>query len=212
MILAGAILFAPAALEAKKKKTPPKPATYDYFLLTLSWAPDFCAIPSNPHDPAECGVGKKVGFVVHGLWPQGETNQGPKCKADGTKVTPAIVTAMLPYMPTAKLMQHEWDNHGSCSGLSMTDYFAAIRTARDSVKLPPAFQAPATKAQMSEAQIEAAFASANPSFPATAFRATCTSGALQEARVCLTKNLAPRACGSSAGSCSLATMNVLPVK
>src|SRR5436853_7747060 len=106
IVLACAILVAPAALEAKKKKPPKSNAgKFDYFLLTLSWAPDFCAIPSNPHDPAECGAGKKVGFIVHGLWPQGETNQGPQCKPNGAKVRPAIVTAMLPYMPTAKLRQ-----------------------------------------------------------------------------------------------------------
>src|SRR5882724_1225756 len=76
---------------AKKKTTPA--AKYDYFLLTLSWAPDFCK--AHPTDKtAECKVGNKMGFVVHGLWPQDEASQGPMCKADGQKITTAIATAM----------------------------------------------------------------------------------------------------------------------
>ena len=182
---------------------------FDYYLLTLSWAPDFCAAPGGNKDPRECGAGKNIGFVVHGMWPQNEQPQQPKCPP-GSPVSQDVITPTLRYIPTESLIQHEWTNHGACTGLSSADYFAKLRQARDSVKIPS--ELTTLKAQTSEsaAQIEAQFAAANPGFPPAAFRATCTNGALQEARICLDKNLSPRACTASAGRCSAPSMKVLP--
>ena len=72
-------LIATTALQARGKKPPKnkKPA-FDYYMLVLSYAPDFCAQPAGDKDPRECGDGRQVGFVVHGLWPQGETARGPE--------------------------------------------------------------------------------------------------------------------------------------
>jgi ribonuclease T2 len=210
LLLVCVIGFSAPVWAAKKKKPKASAKPFDYYLLTLSWAPAYCAL--HPGDgTAECADGNHTGFVVHGLWPQGERGEGPPCHADGQKVTAAIVAATLSYIPTKSLMQHEWDHHGACSGLSMTAYFAALRQARDAVNVPPELTAPESSSTMTAAQIEAAFATANPSMPATAFRATCTSGMLQEARVCFTKNFAARACSASAGECPT-SMEVPPVR
>jgi ribonuclease T2 len=210
-IVAIAVLVAAVPLTAAKKKKATPPAL-TYYLLSLSWAPDFCAQAGKNADPNECGVGKKIGFVVHGLWPQGDSGTGPEnCKPSST-VPSSIVQTMLGYIPTASLIQHEWTTHGTCSGLSVTDYFAAVRKVRDSVTIPTEFQAPAQTLTLSPTAIEAAFATANPSFPKTAFRTSCTSGELQEARICFAKDFSPRACTSSAGECSTSTMKVLPVR
>ena len=208
-ILIAALLFSGPLTAAKKKKASASP-TFAYYLLTLSWAPDFCA-QTNSKEPAECGPGRKVGFVVHGLWPQGETSRGPQ-NCGGSPVSQSIVQTMLKYIPTASLIQHEWATHGTCSGLSAADYFAAVRKARDSVTIPPEFKAPAQALKLSPKAIEDSFATANPTFPEAAFRTSCTSGRLQEARICFGKDLSPRACTSSAGECTLATMQVLPVR
>ena len=72
-----ATVAASIPLTAAKKKKKAAPA-FSYYLLSLSWAPDFCAQPGKGSDPAECGTGKKIGFVVHGLWPQGDTGRGPE--------------------------------------------------------------------------------------------------------------------------------------
>ena len=119
---------------------------------------------------------------------------------------------MLNYIPTASLIQHEWTTHGTCSGLSVDAYFATVRKARDSVEIPVSLKAPAQMHILSPAQIEADFAAANPAFPKTAFRTSCTGGALQEVRVCFDKNLSPRACSTSAGECSGGALKVLPVQ
>jgi ribonuclease T2 len=207
--------IATVALQAKKPKPQPKPA-FSYYLLVLSYAPDFCDQANVDKDPRECGAGKNIGFVVHGLWPQYETKQNGKFGPEncgGSPPAASLVQTMLKYFPTESLIAHEWSTHGTCSGLSADDYMAAVRKARDSVKIPPALT-PTTKQTLQSTDIAADVAQANPSFPKTAFRSTCYSAAsheLQEVRICLNKDLSPRACGVTAGQCSATTETLLPV-
>jgi ribonuclease T2 len=211
-VLSAALAIASFAAPAKKKKTARSSAgNFSYYLLTLSWAPDFCAVPGNPKNPAECGKGRKIGFVVHGLWPQDDQGRGPEF-CGGSPVSQDIVNLMLKYIPTASLIQHEWLAHGTCSGLSAADYFAAVRKARDSVTIPADFQAPGHSVTLGPSDIESKFAAANPSFPAAAFRTSCTNGALQEARICFSQAISPQACTVSAGECPMQTITVLPVQ
>jgi ribonuclease T2 len=149
---------------------------------------------------------------MHGLWPHGDTTHGPE-NCGGSPVSQSIVQTMLSYIPTASLIQHEWTMHGTCSGLSAADYFATVRKARDSVQIPNELKAPGQAQNLAPAQIESAFAGANPSYPKAAFRTACATGKiLQEVRICLNKDLSPRACTPSAGECTLGTLQVLPVK
>ena len=211
LLIAAALVMAPLAV-AKKKPKKPSP-TFSYYLLSLSYAPDFCAEPGGNKTPQECGAGRKVGFVVHGLWPQGDSGRGPENCGSASPVAQAIVNQMLSYIPTASLIQHEWSTHGTCSGLSADDYFATIRKARDSVKIPDDLNQPSAKLQLSPAEIEAKAAAANSSFPKQAFRTSCyKDGELQELRICFSKDLTPRACTSSAGECTIKTITMLPVK
>jgi ribonuclease T2 len=206
-----ALLLIPGFPSAAKKKKPASGgASFSYYLLTMSWAPDFCA-QSSAKNSAECAPGKKIGFVVHGLWPQGETSRGPE-NCGGSPVAQSIVQTMLSYIPTSSLVQHEWKTHGTCSGLSAADYFATVRKARDSVSIPDEFKAPSQTLNLKPAEIEGAFAAANPGFPKGAIRTSCTSGALQEVRVCFNKDLSARECTPSAGECTMGTMTVRPVR
>ncbi len=205
--------IAAVALQARRKKPPKNPTqpSFAYYMLVLSYAPDFCAQPAGDKDPRECGDGRHVGFVVHGLWPQGETTRGPENCGSASPVAQSTIQEMLHYFPTESLIQHEWKTHGTCSGLSVDDYFAAVKKARDSVKIPDELT-PSSRQSMAPADIEAKVASANSGFPATAFRTSCyPDKELQEIRICLNKDLSPRACGSSAGRCSATQVTLLPV-
>jgi ribonuclease T2 len=205
--------FAAVSGNARSKKPTHGQPSFSYYLLSLSYGPDFCAQPSGNKDPRECGKGRHVGFVVHGLWPQGDTGRGPENCGSSSPVSQAIVTATLGYIPTESLIQHEWTTHGTCSGLNAADYFAAVRKARDSVKIPGDLSQPATTLNLTPDTITAEFAAANPTFPKDAFRVACySSGQLQEARICLDKNLAARACTASAGTCTAKTVTLLPVQ
>jgi ribonuclease T2 len=188
------------------------PGQFSYYLLALSYVPDFCARPGDT-DARECGAGRRLGFVVHGLWPEGESARGPEFCGSASPVSQGIVQAMLRYMPTESLIQHEWASHGTCSGLSAGDYFGLMRRARDSVHLPAELNQPSRELQLSPPELEAKLAAANPSFPKDAFRTACyRDGELEEVRVCMSKNLSARACGSSAGECGAARVRMLPVR
>ena len=213
-VLAGLLGAGPVSARSHKKKdTSSRGAAFDYYLLTLSYAPDFCAQPAGDKDPRECGQGRHVGFVVHGLWPQGENTRGPERCGSASPVAQDTVRAMLNYLPTESLIQHEWSTHGVCAGLTAGEYFGLIRRARDSVKIPDDLKAPARELRLSSADITAKLAAANPSYPKCAFRVSCyRDGELQEVRICLNKDLSPRVCGSSAGGCSAQTLQIRPVR
>ena len=198
---------------ARSRRRASAPGGFSYYMLVLSYAPDFCDQPQGNKDPRECGAGRHVGFVVHGLWPQGETSRGPEFCGPASPVAQAIIQATLRYIPTESLIQHEWAAHGTCSGLSAADYFAALRKARDSIKLPPGLDQTARQQQLSPAQIESQVAAANPALPRTAIHTSCyRNGELEEIRICFNKDLSPRACGPSAGECSAASVTLLPVR
>jgi ribonuclease T2 len=210
--LAALLLTASAAPGRRHNKPKGGAGQFDYYMLVLSYAPDFCAEPGGQKDPRECGSGRNVGFVVHGLWPQGDTSRGPE-NCGGPPVSQAIVQATLNYVPTPSLIQHEWTAHGTCSGLSAADYFTALRKARDAVHIPPELDQPKQREQFAPSDIEAKMAAANSSYPREAFRTSCYRDAeLQEVRVCLNKDLSPRACGPSAGECQVKTVTLLPVR
>jgi ribonuclease T2 len=124
---------------------------------------------------------------------------------------------MLAYMPSRSLIQHEWKEHGVCSDLSADEFFGQVRRARDAVQIPRDLAALRQHIELSPEEIEAKFEVANPRFPRGAFHATCVGGpaqgeALQEVRVCFTRNLMPRACSRSAGECRSSSIIVRPVQ
>jgi ribonuclease T2 len=186
---------------------------FSYYMLVLSYAPDFCAEPGGNKDARECGAGRHIGFVVHGLWPQSDTGRGPENCGSASPVSQDIISATLPYIPTESLIQHEWAAHGTCSGLDAASYFALVRKARDSVTIPDELTQPGQQLQFSQTEIQTKMASANMSFTQDSFRVSCYSdNDLQEVRICLDKDLSPRACTASAGHCSANTVILRPVR
>src|SRR5205085_3122180 len=111
-----------AGARSHKKRMQRAANDFSYYLLSLSYAPDFCAQPAGNKDPRECGAGRHIGFVVHGLWPQGEGGRGPERCGPASPVSADLIRIMLNYIPSESLIQHEWANHGTCSGMSAADY------------------------------------------------------------------------------------------
>ena len=109
-------------------------AEFDYYVLSLSYAPDFCTAGNGYKDPLECGRGRNLSFVVHGLWPQNERGRGPEHCGAARPVAARTVDAMLAYIPSRSLIQHEWKEHGVCSNLGADEFFAQVRRARDAYR------------------------------------------------------------------------------
>jgi ribonuclease T2 len=203
-----------AALPAQfHRSTPdaPVPAPFDYYVLSLSWAPAFCAQPGAASaNPKECAPGRGVGFIVHGLWPEAAAGKGPESCGTAKPVPKPVVDFVLRDMLTAGLVQHEWATHGVCTGLNPFDYFSLIVQARAAVQIPVQITSIQDQITESPGQIETQFASANTSFPRTAFRTFCPRGAFQEERICFDKNLKPQACTGSVGECATPAVIIRP--
>ncbi|MFN7997516.1 MAG: hypothetical protein U0Q18_28115 [Bryobacteraceae bacterium] len=213
LVLVMVLFSCSASGRSRRKRRTAVPGSFAYYLLVLSYAPNFCDQPQGNKDPLECGSGRKIGFVVHGLWPQGESSRGPESCAPASPVAQTIVQTMLRYIPTESLIQHEWAAHGTCTGLSPTEYFGLVAKARDSVAIPPDLAQPLKTLHLSPSSVESEFAAANASFPPAAFRTSCyKDGEFNEIRICLNQDLSPRACGVSAGECTTPTATVLPVR
>ena len=183
---------------------------FDYYLLTLSWAPEFCATNSKVGGTAECDPDKHMGLVVHGLWPQYNNGKWPQDCASTPPVSSATVNHMMLIMPGKQLIQHEWSKHGTCSGLTTKDYFAAIDKLYTGLKLPEDFKKPASSARTSPGDIEAKFASSN-NASESAFRVSCPQNEFSAVEICLSKDLQYQPCPMTLKECKANRIVVLPV-
>jgi ribonuclease T2 len=199
---------------AKHKKSSSTNSTsagdFDYYLLTLSWAPEFCATNASGRSSAECAPNKHMGLVVHGLWPQDNDGKWQEDCASTPPVSSATVEHMMPIMPGSSLIQHEWAKHGTCSGLSVQDYFGAIEKLYTGLHVPDEFKKPSSTAETSPPDIEDKFASANGA-PKEAFRVSCPQNEFSAVEVCLTKDLHYQACPNTSKECRASKIEVRPV-
>jgi ribonuclease T2 len=181
---------------------------FDYYLLALSWAPNYCAGHPSDHS-SECRVGRHTAFVLHGLWPQAHSGAPPMSCSTASPVAAATVDHMLNYMPSRGLIQHEWQEHGTCSGLSAQDYFAKAEQAFSSLHVPEQYSKLDHDQQISVPDLERSFADANHA-PPEAFRGSCHAGELVSLEVCVDKNLQYQSCTQSVRECRVHQVGMQP--
>jgi ribonuclease T2 len=171
-----------------------QPGEFDFYVLSLSWSPSFCdASGDRANRQAECGE-RPYSFVVHGFWPQYEKGFPEYCQVPSPRLDRNIVSSMLDLMPAPRLIFHEWDRHGTCSGLPPRGYFEAVRKARAVVKIPPEFLDVKSELTVTPDGVEEAFAKANPGLTRAAMAIGCDNKRLREIRICMTRDLAFHEC------------------
>lgn len=171
---------------------------FDFYVLSLSWSPGFCATPAGETDSLQCGPGRHFAFVLHGLWPQYERGGWPEnCSTEAADES--LVRSMLTIMPSPKLVAHEWEKHGTCSGLSSQEYFEEATEAFHSVKIPAQYEALRRQVAVNPNQMQHDYAAANPKIGDSGFVVLCSGNGryLQEVRVCLTEDLEGRRCNAA---------------
>jgi ribonuclease T2 len=165
------------------------PGAFDFYLLTLSWSPGFCDAGGASKAADQCSVGARLGFVVHGLWPQNAHGYPQDCDGGSRPVSRAALALTHGVFPDEGLARYEWRKHGACTGLSPEAFFASVKRARDSIVIPDAFKAPREEQDFSPIEIARAFAAANPGLRPNAMAVTCARGELEDVRICLAKDL-----------------------
>ena len=112
---------APAAAPAKSASSP----TFDFYLLAMTAHPAFCA--DGHQRKAECRAPGQP-LVIHGLWPENLTPRTypHDCPAPRLQLDPLLEQQLQELMPGMAdgLHEHEWREHGGCSGLDDDVYFS----------------------------------------------------------------------------------------
>lgn len=125
-----------------------KVGDFDYYLLQMSYAPEFCKTHPDKKDSKECSG--TYNLVLHGLWPQyynpiivdGQKFYGPQnCPSKYDNITQDYINenvlakiknwdVIAPDFDNSNLAEHEFKKHGSATGITPFDYFAlSIRLA-----------------------------------------------------------------------------------
>lgn len=130
--------------------------SYDFLVYAVTWQPTFCKF--NP-DSVSC-IGVRNEFYTHGIWPYYKsrdsiTNRHPSfclnspgCPRTGTcSIEESVLTQLMANeqlqkiinpAPT-KMLRHEWEKHGTCSGKKQLDYFTDFINLRHVVKFDNKF-------------------------------------------------------------------------
>ncbi|PXW74538.1 ribonuclease T2 [Blastomonas natatoria] len=166
------------------------------YTLALSWSPEFCRGREEDRGQAlQCSRRfGEFGFVLHGLWPEGKTAVYPQyCATPPSPVPLSVVRQNLCAMPSQRLIQHQWDKHGSCMTRDPARYFQTARQLYQSVKLPDMERL--SRRPLTQGMLRREIARLNPGMPASAIAIRANGrGWLQEVRLCLGMEYRPRAC------------------
>lgn len=124
----------PAKSHAAASAKPAAGEKFDFYLLAMTLHPAFCA---DGHERApECRTRGQRPLVIHGLWPENLTPRTypHDCAAPPLALEPLLEQQLADFMPgmSAGLHEHEWREHGGCSGLDDDVYFSsALELARN---------------------------------------------------------------------------------
>lgn len=184
------LIFATAAFGDEDRA-----GAFDYYVLSLSWSPNWCAIEGDARGSPQCEATTDHGWVLHGLWPQYHRGFPAHCQSAKRPPSRAMTTEMADIMGTPGLAWYQWKKHGTCTGLSAPAYFALSREAYDAVNRPAVFRKLTQPIRLPAKVVEEAFLKTNPTWEPDMLTITCRDGRIQEARLCMSKELEPVPCG-----------------
>jgi ribonuclease T2 len=179
-----------------------EPGKFDFYLMNLSWSPEFCSIQGTA---PECAA--RPGFIMHGLWAQ--NNDGTYPVSCSTEPGPAHPEENLDITPDLSLLKHEWAKHGTCSGVGPQRFFALEHQAFHSVTIPAVIQNVDQEISMTPDEILGLFAKANPTFPPGSILLSCGRNHLTAIEACFSKDLQPIAC-QGLRSCHANSVKITP--
>lgn len=199
-------LAAPAAAQDRA-------GDFDYYVMALSWSPTWCALEGDARGSPQCDASADHGWILHGLWPQYERGWPANCRTNFRAPSRSDTRAMADIMGTSGLAWHQWNKHGVCSGLSSDDYYALSRVAYAKITRPDVFRRLQSSVTLPTSVVEEAFLAENPELSADQITITCKDNYIQEARICLTRDLEFRDCGRDViRDCSMSNAKFDPIR
>lgn len=142
------VIFSLRVLDRQPDNQPAAADRSQSSLLVLTWGPSFCRVEGS-NDGCRSGHVGKLGrtFMLHGLWPQPQSEQYcevPRQLPDRARkpvTLPGDLAAGLESImsDSQRMTKHEWYAHGTCSGVTPAQYFAiamALTAEADRVLQP----------------------------------------------------------------------------
>ena len=163
---------------------PGKAGEFDYYLLVLSWSPEFC---HGKPGAAECK--DHHGFMLHGLWPQ--YNNGSYPVSCATSQPPPTDLSKIKQIMPPEIVAHEWQKHGTCSGLSGDAYFRLAESVFASVKIPADFVAPTRTTTSRPSELKKDFEDVNPTLADRDIAIQLHQRYLNAVEICFSKSERP---------------------
>lgn len=215
-IIAAALFFMPvtATIALAQQRHDDRAGQFDFYVLSLSWSPTFCASQRGNESDQQCGETRDFRFIVHGLWPQYEKGYPDFCETrEPGRVPRSVGEPLFDIMPSMGLIGHQWRKHGSCTGLGQREYFNETRRAFERIRLPSDLSRGDSAVTLSVDQIEEKFVLENPGMSRRGISASCEGRRLEEVRICLTKDLQFRDCAEVDGDgCRAGSITLPPVR
>lgn len=188
-------------LEFPNRDNPKRLMPIGGYTLALSWSPGYChARRASTRDAFQCGrASNPFGFVLHGLWPDGQGETWPQYCKPARAVPEPTTRQTLCATPSVQLIQHEWAKHGTCMSPNAKSYFAQSTGLYRALRFPNT-AGMARRDDLTTAAYASAFAAVNRGIPASAVRVTTARGGwLDEIWLCLDTRLRYAACRANAG-------------
>lgn len=194
LFMLAAMAFSAHAWGADNERRQGSPGIFDYYSLTLLWAPNYCA--DREGSPDACSGTRHLGFVLRSLSPMFETGLWPEYCTEQTMTALDRANYATLY-PAVVLMEKDWAQHGTCSDLSPASFLQLGKDLLGSVKIPPVFNLPEQNLRMSREEIVRAFTKANPDLPDNALTVSCSDRYFNSVHICYDKTgTLPTACSA----------------
>lgn len=129
--------------------------TFDFFYFVQQWPGSYCDTTQKCCYPT---TGKPAAdFSIHGLWPNYNDGTYPS-NCPGSSYDPSLISDLKEQLQTywdtlacpsgdgEKFWSHEWEKHGTCSGLDERSYFLRTLGLRQSIDILSALQNAGIKA------------------------------------------------------------------
>lgn len=152
-----------------------KAGAFDYYVLSLSWSPNWCRSEGDARNSDQCDPRHDHGWTLHGLWPQYHRGYPSFCRTAERPPSRGMTAGMADIMGSAGLAWHQWKKHGTCTGLSARDYFALSREAYRRVNRPAVFRKLTKPVRLPASVVEDAFLQANPKWEPDMITITCNA-------------------------------------
>ncbi|WP_420140789.1 ribonuclease T2 family protein [Sphingomonas sp.] len=203
MLLAGALACQPPEtlprprIDGPTQAQPRRALPIGSYTLSLIWTPEQCRRGDGNAEDIDCRAAR--GFVLHGLWPDGEGRDWPQYCRPAAVLPERTLKAHWCATPSAQLLQHEWAKHGTCMpGYTPDRYFATAGRLLRGLRAPAMVRL-ARRDHLTVGQFSAAYIAAN-RLPAGSVRLNVNQrGWLREVWVCLDTRFRARRCPAHQG-------------